>query len=333
MKEAKNSSSPQYYFEDSVQHTGFSGQLSQNHLLRQVIQEILERSYAGVSVLELRADEPEVSGKLYFLDGHHIVAATSRAEGLAGYELARRLLTGASAKYRYDMVPSTQASRIDSDLHIHLQAVLNRWPDLPAEYGPLFDESAQLDRTSSEQLLVPSRPVSDSSAENPVNEWLKSQPAFKQEIVDEPAASVDDDNLNKFIEIDTDFIQSQAKLKANPPKVRRSAPAFFSGLKSPVFIALGNFVLAVAIFVALAFGIQYFLAHNGHKPRTSSTVVPAKERAAPIKPVVRKSLAHPRAVGAKAPSEPEQAAPKPQGETTSAPQGATAHRHAYSSEF
>ncbi len=127
----------------------FSGTLSYEMRLNQVLQRVANLSTPALSILILESDSLFHTGFIMIQDGKSIIGATVPGLKCAGYPALKRLMTIADGKFTYISYRRDE-ERGHSRLHIELSDILLHYPKVPRKAG----EEAHNDTDPMERISI-----------------------------------------------------------------------------------------------------------------------------------------------------------------------------------
>ncbi len=121
--------------------TAFTGRLSFDLRVSNVLERVLELGCKGKSILRFRATKPKLSGAMYIRDANVVLGAAIDGEKTRGYDAIKALLSIADGEFEYiSQMPDDFKIR-DESLRLSLNLVCFLYPQLPETLGE-FQEMA-----------------------------------------------------------------------------------------------------------------------------------------------------------------------------------------------
>lgn len=119
------------------------GQLSYEHRLNKVLEQINELGYPGDSILKLQSQDPPFTGVIVIRDGRQVIGAKLQGyKQKVGYEALRRLISMADGEFQYFTIQRDDYSLPDTLFRLNLNYILSLYPNLPESPSELEDENA-----------------------------------------------------------------------------------------------------------------------------------------------------------------------------------------------
>lgn len=119
----------------------FTGRLSFDLRVSNVLERVLELGVKGKSILRFRSEKPKLSGALYIRDANVVLGAAIDGEKTRGYDALKALLSIADGEFEYiSRVPDDYPTK-DESMRLSLNLVCFLYPQLPETLGE-FQEMA-----------------------------------------------------------------------------------------------------------------------------------------------------------------------------------------------
>ncbi|MDX2105062.1 MAG: serine/threonine-protein kinase [Candidatus Melainabacteria bacterium] len=119
----------------------FTGRLSFDLRVSNVLERVLELGVKGKSILRFRSEKPKLQGALYIRDANVVLGAAIDGEKTRGYDALKALLSIADGEFEYvSRLPDDHPTK-DESMRLSLNLVCFLYPQLPDTLGE-FQEMA-----------------------------------------------------------------------------------------------------------------------------------------------------------------------------------------------
>lgn len=121
------------------------GHLAPNSGIREVLQSVLKRASAATGILRISCPRRNLNGRLALFQGRFIVGAQITDSDESGYDAVKMLLSVRDGNFAFLETENAEALDMGKTLHISLDSLIERLPELPESSADLFDEQSLLD--------------------------------------------------------------------------------------------------------------------------------------------------------------------------------------------
>lgn len=130
------------------------GNLNASNGTREVLQTLLVRQPEATGILRFSSPRRNINGRLALLSGKFIVGAQITDTDESGYSALKSLLSISDGNFAFLATSNKEALDLGTRLHIDLNALISRLPNLPESSAELFDEKSLLDQVFGEGNLA-----------------------------------------------------------------------------------------------------------------------------------------------------------------------------------
>lgn len=130
-------------------NTLFDGRLDAGLAMKDLLDQVLQAKPTGISFLRISDPDQIIDGRIFFLDGKHVIGALLFPSLTCGYASLKSLLEVKLGTYALVLPEAEDKLTIDHSLNIDLQALRERLDNLPDEPVNLFDQEYLLDKVFS----------------------------------------------------------------------------------------------------------------------------------------------------------------------------------------